>query len=79
MIVVIASLVPSFEILVSLFGGMNFTILSFVIPVVLYNTHFRNDSSKRFNRICNWIILAIGIGLGSIATVESIQELVYRA
>lgn len=75
LIVLIASIVPSFEILVSLFGGMNFTILSFIVPVVLYNTHFKDDPKKRFGRICNWIIMVAGIILGGIATVESLTEL----
>lgn len=75
LIVLIASAVPSFEMVVSLIGGLNFTILSFVIPVILYNIHFRNDETKRVRRICNWLILLSGVVLGSIATVESIQEL----
>ena len=75
LIVLVAAIAPSFNIVISLLGGMNFTILSFVLPVIMYNTQFKNDPKKRWHRFGNWLILIAGIILGACATVQSIYEI----
>ena len=75
MIVLAAAIAPSFNIVISLLGGSNFTVLSFVIPVILYNTKFKGDPKKRWYRLFNWVILVVGVILGSIATYQSILDI----
>lgn len=72
----IAAIIPSFDLFLSFLGGFNFAILSFVIPVVLYNTRFKDDSSKRKIRIFNWMIMVPGIVLGLVASAESLVKMV---
>lgn len=75
MLVLIAAIAPSFNVVISLIGGLNFTILCFILPVILYNIRFKDDPTKQWHRIFNWLILIVGAILGSIATVDSFAEI----
>lgn len=74
-ITLLSMVIPSFELLLGLLGGLNFTTLGFVIPVLLYNIHFKGKPEKRLRRWLNWFILIIGIVVGIMATVQSIAEM----
>lgn len=71
-----AMIIPSFNSFLSFLSGINFTIMTCVIPVILYYIQFKNDPDRRFKRLMNWFVLGIGIVLGAIATVQSVMEMV---
>lgn len=75
-IVSIAMVIPSFSSFLNIISGLTFTITAFAIPVILYYIHFQDDPTKRFKRFMNWVLLAIAIVAGVIATVQSIMEMV---
>lgn len=75
-IVSIAMVIPSFSSFLNIISGITFTITAFAIPVILYYIHFQDDPTKRFKRFMNWVLLAIAIVAGVIATVQSIMEMV---
>ena len=72
----IAAVIPSFGSFLSLLGGCNFVILCFVLPVVFYYFRFRGDPTRKQKFIVNWIIMGVGIVLGAIAVVQSIDNMV---
>ena len=74
-VTLIAMLVPSFELVLGLLGGLNFTTLDFVVPVLLYNFHFRKNPQKRFMRWANWCLLLVGTAIGILATIQSVYEM----
>lgn len=77
LICAIASVIPSFNSFISFLAGINFTLISFVIPVILYYLTFRDaPKGRKFTFTVNWAIMIIGIILGVIATVQSLYEMI---
>ena len=72
----LGAIIPSFDLFLSFVGGLNFSILSFVIPVLFYNIHFAKDKTKRNWRIFNWFIMVPGICLGLTASIEALYEMI---
>jgi len=72
---IIAAVIPSFNLFLSFIGGFNFSLLTFVIPILFYNWHFSQDPSRKWVRIFNWCVMIPGIGLGFTASVQAIIDM----
>ena len=71
----IAVVIPSFNSFLSFLGGFNFSILAFVVPVILYYVRFKSEKSQKLKLIFNWFLLVVGVILGITASVESIIDM----
>jgi len=70
----VAYTTKSFALFLNLLGSFVFTIISFIIPIWIYNEYFKATISP-FVKTINYIILVIGAVLGAFGVVVSIQGL----
>lgn len=74
----IASSIPSFALFINLIGALVFSLISFVIPIIIYNKYFRNTISTK-KLIANWLVLIIGVVGGIFGAVITIMQMVNQS
>jgi len=70
----VAYTTKSFPLFINLLGSFVFTLISFVIPIWIYQEYYK-DKISWSTRIVNWTILVIGVVLGTFGVVASIKAL----
>ena len=70
----VAYTTKSFSLFVNLLGSLVFTIISFAVPICIYNKYYESKISLS-KKILNYAILASGLILGGFGVIVSISDL----
>jgi len=70
----VAYTTKSFALFINLLGSLVFTVISFVIPILIYQEYYK-DKISWTTRTLNWTILVVGVVLGTFGVIASVKEL----
>ena len=73
-VIAIACLLPSFNLLLSLVGSYNFMVMNGLIPVLTYNSHFKGRISTR-TMIINVGLLLFCVIFGGFGMIQSVYKM----
>ena len=73
LMILIANVAKSFNLFLNFLGSCVFVYVGYVIPICVYNTHFKDISKAK--RVFNWSVMVISIILGAIGAAKALVEL----
>jgi len=75
LVFLVAYAANSFHLFLNLLGSCVFTFIGFILPVWVYNVHFKGRI-KTGTKITNFLIVAVSVFFGSTGFVMSLQEMI---
>jgi len=68
-------LIPNITVMLSIVGSISGTLISIIVPAVIYNTAYKDSEKKASKRQMNNIFMIIGTAFGTIGFFESIRTI----